>query len=237
MKNGLRMVLPLGLAAVLSGCGAYSDLVNTMAPDEPEWEIALSSGGSLRGGGGGAHECVAPPHRELYMVMPEDGKEGTVVVQLNDGREVVLHGAYSAMALAAGAETVYTGTEEELQQAFGGAVAALPPAPKVSRLYFVFGTDKLTDESAAAAQDVYADVLSRQASEVNVVGHTDTVGSDADNNRLSLRRAETVREGLVELGVPAESISVSGAGESQLLVETPDNTDEPMNRRVDINVR
>ncbi len=237
MKNGLRMVIPLGLAGLLSGCGAYSDLVNTLAPDEPEWEIALSSGGSLRGGGGEAHECVAPLHRELYMVMPEEGKEGTVVVQLNDGREVVLHGAYSAMALAAGAESVYTGTEEELQQAFGGAVSALPPAPKVSRLYFVFGTDQLTNESAAAAQEVYADVLSRQASEVKVVGHTDTVGSDMDNNRLSLRRAETVREGLVELGVPAETIEVSGAGESELLVETPDNTDEPMNRRVDINVR
>lgn len=237
MRQGMKATLSVVVTLLMSGCGAYSGLVNSFAPEKPTWEIKLESGGVLRGGAGVAHECVAPPHREIYMVMPEEGKEGTVVVVTNDGREIVLHGDYSAMSVAGTDEKVYTGTQEELDATFGAAVGALPPSPLITRLYFIFGTDNLTAESAKAAESVYADVLKRQASEVVVVGHTDTVGSAEFNEKLSLKRAEKVRESLIKLGVAADTISVSGLGESELLVETPDNTDEPQNRRVEINVR
>jgi outer membrane protein OmpA-like peptidoglycan-associated protein len=51
---------------------------------------------------------------------------------------------------------------------------------------------------------------------------------------LSLRRASTVKSALVKEGVPADSISVVGRGETALLVPTKDNIREPQNRRVEI---
>ncbi|MGH1461190.1 MAG: OmpA family protein [Neptuniibacter sp.] len=237
MKNGFQFTVVALVFGFLAGCGAYSDLVNGFAPEKNTWDIELTSGGFIRGGTGQAHVCVAPPHREVYMVMPEEGKEGTVVVTLAEGREVVLHGDYSAMSVVGADERVYTGNEEELRKEFGSAVSALPLAPLVSRLNFITGTSALTPESENKADAIYSNVLKRQAVEVHVVGHTDTVGGDDLNEKLSLKRAEAVRGSLIELGVPADAIKVSGAGETELLVETPDNSDEPLNRRVEINVR
>lgn len=68
-----------------------------------------------------------------------------------------------------------------------------------------------------------------------IEGHTDTVGEAPLNLALSERRAATVREYLVNRhGVPAARLESVGLGESQLLVQTPDATPEPRNRRVQI---
>ncbi|HEV3009509.1 MAG TPA: OmpA family protein, partial [Burkholderiales bacterium] len=66
---------------------------------------------------------------------------------------------------------------------------------------------------------------------------TDRVGKDADNDRLSLQRAERVRQSLVAQGIAAERIRASGRGERELVTPTADGVDEPRNRRVEINVR
>jgi outer membrane protein OmpA-like peptidoglycan-associated protein len=75
------------------------------------------------------------------------------------------------------------------------------------------------------------------ATRVVVVGHTDTSGSDAYNNRLSERRAKAVADALVGAGVGQTSLSVDWKGESQPAVQTGDGVKEPLNRRstIDIN--
>jgi outer membrane protein OmpA-like peptidoglycan-associated protein len=70
-----------------------------------------------------------------------------------------------------------------------------------------------------------------------VVGHTDRVGSLTYNDALSLRRAERVRTGFVQMGIPREQISVAGRGEREPIVPTEDEVAEPRNRRVEITVR
>lgn len=68
-----------------------------------------------------------------------------------------------------------------------------------------------------------------------IEGHTDTVGEAPVNLALSERRAATVREYLVNRqGVAASRLEAAGLGETQLLVQTPDATAEPRNRRVQI---
>jgi outer membrane protein OmpA-like peptidoglycan-associated protein len=68
-----------------------------------------------------------------------------------------------------------------------------------------------------------------------IEGHTDTSGEAPVNLALSERRAATVREYLVNrLGVAAARLDAVGLGETQLLVQTPDATAEPRNRRVQI---
>jgi outer membrane protein OmpA-like peptidoglycan-associated protein len=69
---------------------------------------------------------------------------------------------------------------------------------------------------------------------VNVNGYADTVGDRAYNQQLSEQRAEVVADELVRAGVVPVRISPRGYGETNLLVPTPDNTNEPRNRRVEI---
>ena len=116
--------------------------------------------------------------------------------------------------------------------------AAVPPAaPLANAVYFVFfDFDKYA--ITPAAQDILNTVVSdarrTSASRLNVVGHTDTSGSPAYNQRLSERRATAVREALVQRGVPAGQIATRGLGESQPLIATGDGVREPSNRRAEI---
>lgn len=65
-----------------------------------------------------------------------------------------------------------------------------------------------------------------------VLGHTDTVGSDESNLALSRRRAKAIAAWFRSRGLTL-AIAFEGLGERTLLVKTPDETDEPRNRRVD----
>jgi outer membrane protein OmpA-like peptidoglycan-associated protein len=70
--------------------------------------------------------------------------------------------------------------------------------------------------------------------QVDITGHTDRTGSAADNLRLSLRRAEAVRDALIARGASETLFVVHGAGETDLMVPTADGVAAPQNRRVEI---
>jgi outer membrane protein OmpA-like peptidoglycan-associated protein len=67
-----------------------------------------------------------------------------------------------------------------------------------------------------------------------IEGHTDNVGSDVTNNELSLRRAISVRDYLMSLGVPASSIEVQGHGPSRPVADNTSADGRARNRRVEI---
>ena len=69
---------------------------------------------------------------------------------------------------------------------------------------------------------------------VRIVGHTDTTGSDAINDPLSLRRAESVRGQLTSRGVAIPRVSVDGAGSHQPVASTDTVAGRAQNRRVEI---
>ena len=104
-------------------------------------------------------------------------------------------------------------------------------------LYFEAGGNVLTAESQAALVKIRQEIAERAASEVRVIGHTDRVGSVEGNDALSLKRAESLRDLLIESGVAADKLESVGRGERDPLVPTADEVDEPKNRRVEISVR
>ena len=112
----------------------------------------------------------------------------------------------------------------------GTAAAALA-------LPFHSGSANLTGD-AERILDALAHALNStdlSAYRFRIEGHTDTAGEAPVNLSLSERRAVTVREFLVSRrGVPAARLEAVGLGETQLLVQTPDGTPEPRNRRVQI---
>jgi len=172
---------------------------------------------------------------ETVVVLPgPDGKTGTVVVQRGDSRQV-LDQPYATSRT--GEAEVARLSDAEVRENFGAALQALPARPTAFVLYFITGTDELTPESKAELQNVLAALKDRPLPDVLVIGHTDTVGDAAVNDRLSAQRAETVKGFLVDIGIPAARITTAGRGERELLVRTADEVDEPRNRRVEINVR
>lgn len=96
------------------------------------------------------------------------------------------------------------------------------------------------DFDKAIIKPEYEDIIRKLAAttqanknvKVSVVGHTDTVGSDAYNYALGGRRAEAVQKMLIEYGIPSGQIVAVSAGKEDLKVWTPDNTPNAENRRV-----
>ncbi len=100
-------------------------------------------------------------------------------------------------------------------------------------IYFDFDQFNLSKVS----NDKIKKFLNNYRSDINeylVVGHTDTKGTNKYNLLLSIKRAEVVKEILINYGINQSSIKILGKGEESLAVDTPDNTKQPANRRVEI---
>lgn len=80
-------------------------------------------------------------------------------------------------------------------------------------------------------------VNSKPNSRVDIEGHTDLRGSDAYNQTLSQRRAESVRSWLITQGVAADRIAATGAGKSRPMRTGTTEADHQANRRVEIRIR
>jgi outer membrane protein OmpA-like peptidoglycan-associated protein len=175
---------------------------------------------------------------ELVVVLPHpDGTVGTVIVE-RKGERAVLHQAYAASRIVDGSPPQrQLLSAAQIRTEFAAALGALPGRPKSFLVYFLGDSDELTPESRAAFQSILAELRGRSAPDVVVIGHTDRLASDDYNDRLSLQRAQRVRDELVKLGIPPDRIQAAGRGEREPLVPTADGVAEPRNRRVEINVR
>lgn len=197
--------------------------------------LGLLALAALAAGCATAPKQVAP---ELFAVVPgADGHVGAVVVRTErDAR--VIDSAYGAQRIRGdGTPEAAKLSEAEVRATFGSTLAALPGRPRSFVLYFLEGKDELTGESKAEMDKVFGELKRRPLPDIVVIGHTDTVGSLAFNDRLSLARAERLRELMIGLGIPAQRIEAAGRGKRELLVPTEENVSEPRNRRVEINVR
>ena len=106
-----------------------------------------------------------------------------------------------------------------------------------SDIYFEVGRKGLTDEAKTILQ-VQAEILKKDADwGVLVQGYTDQQGSASYNKKLGLKRAESVKEQLVALGVPATSIKVVSLGEEGVLCANSSDGCRQMNRRVHLEMR
>ena len=173
----------------------------------------------------------------LFVVLPNpDGSSGAVTI--DDGnKKVLLDRPYAAGAVRGGDAERVEVAPEKVDQVFGKAIAAQPILPAHFRLYFIMDSDKLTPESERAYQSVFADIKRRAAYQVEVIGHTDTMGEKSYNHTLSLSRAKAVADRLGRDGLDRSAIKVSGRGELDLAVPTHDEVPQPRNRRVEIDVR
>jgi OOP family OmpA-OmpF porin len=117
---------------------------------------------------------------------------------------------------------------------------AQAPAPAPARSYLVFFDWDRADLSARAKQ-IIGDAAdnSRKVSytKLEVNGYADTSGTPTYNKGLSVRRGQAVAAELVKDGVPRAAITITGYGDTNLLVPTGPGVREPQNRRVEIIIR
>ena len=174
----------------------------------------------------------------LVVMLPEEsGTSGAVTVGEGASAAVLDAPLTSATVDTRGNVDKATVTQDEVQRTFGEALAAQPPNPLSFTLYFSTASTEVTPESQPILEALFAEVAKRQAVEVQVTGHTDRVGTDETNDRLSLERAQAVQEMLVQRGLKTNFIRTVGRGEREPLVPTPDEQPEPKNRRVEVIVR
>jgi len=127
-----------------------------------------------------------------------------------------------------------------------------PPPPRPVRVSFsadaLFDFDKATLKPAGkqALDKFVSDMRSADTGTITITGHTDRIGSPPYNQKLSVRRAEAVRDYLASKGIPAGKMSAGGAGESNPVTKPGDCKGDRKNpslvaclqpdRRVDVEV-
>jgi outer membrane protein OmpA-like peptidoglycan-associated protein len=104
-------------------------------------------------------------------------------------------------------------------------------------VFFDWDKSTLTDRARQIIKEAADNSTRVQYTRIEVNGYTDTSGTPKYNQGLSVRRAQAVAAELVKNGVPNDSITIQGFGDTHLLVPTGPGVREPQNRRVEIIIR
>jgi OOP family OmpA-OmpF porin len=108
-----------------------------------------------------------------------------------------------------------------------------PPAEHNFTVFFDWDRANVTMDGRQIV-DAAAAYYKQAPGSLQVTGHTDTSGSAAFNQKLSVRRAQNVATVLAQSGVPQSAMNVTGVGENDLKVPTPSGVREAQNRRTEI---
>ncbi len=140
------------------------------------------------------------------------------------------------------------GCDGEIAQAAVPAASAAAPAvvpvaaPTSEKVtfaadaFFDFDKSVLKPEGKAKLNDLVANLKGLNLEVIIAVGHTDSIGSDAYNQKLSVRRAEAVKAYLVGKGIEKNRVYTEGKGEKQPVADNKTAEGRAKNRRVEIEV-
>lgn len=116
------------------------------------------------------------------------------------------------------------------------AVVEVQAQITLNNIFFAFDNASLLPESFPELNRLVSLLNERPAMQVEIAGHTDPIGTEQYNLKLSERRAKTVTKYLVEKGIAAERITTSFFGESQLIDTTNTKAGNRKNRRVEFKI-
>ena len=118
-----------------------------------------------------------------------------------------------------------------------------PPAPPAATkvtyaadAFFDFNKSVIKPEGKAKLDDLVGKIKDINLEVIIAVGHTDSVGSDAYNQKLSIRRSEAVKAYLVSKGIEKNRVYTEGKGEKQPVADNKTSEGRAKNRRVEIEV-
>lgn len=176
------------------------------------------------------------PRTTVVLMPDDDGSVGRVVVKAG-GVEQPLAAASESTQVTDKPAAPRVMPQQEINRLFGSTLASMPEQPKSFLLYFPTGSTEPESVSRPVLDEAAADITRRTVSNVSVIGHSDSAGDPAANQKLSMARAEAIRRMLEARGVPANVMALSGHGANDPLVPTAPGVAEARNRRVEILVR
>ncbi|MBM3343632.1 MAG: OmpA family protein [Betaproteobacteria bacterium] len=156
-------------------------------------------------------------------------------------------GAAVGGAIGAGAGYIWSQRMQQqraaMEQATKGTGVAVTQTPDnqlkleiPSDISFATGRSDIQPNLAPILDRFAASLRDHQATTVNIVGHTDSTGTDAINDPLSVNRAASTRDYLTARGIAGNRVTVSGMGSRQPIAENTTEQGRAKNRRVEIYV-
>lgn len=176
----------------------------------------------------------------VSLLSNEKGETGAVaVLDPVTGQDIAVLDQPNSRSGVSGGRSVSTKviSDDQMKGRYGDLLAALPEQPRLFVLYFREGSVDLVDESNALVPELFEEMKRRPGVDVQVVGHTDTVGNPESNDALSVKRAQQVREMLIRLGMDVSIVRATGRGEREPLEPTGDEVASLFNRRVEVLVK
>lgn len=213
MKSRTKIAAAMLVVALpLAGC--------TTNPETGERRISKAAIGGIGGALGG------------YLL-------GDLIGGKRDRTEKILGAGIGAVA---GAGVGYYMDEQEKklrQQTAGSGVEVVRDGDQLvldmpSEVTFAFGSASLSPEFRGTLDKIGSTLTEYEKTYVDVLGHTDSVGSDAFNQTLSEQRAQTVADYLAGRGVQRARLATRGYGESQPRASNTTEEGRAQNRRVEI---
>jgi outer membrane protein OmpA-like peptidoglycan-associated protein len=180
--------------------------------------------------------CASVVTDRVVLLPQPDGSPSAVEVT-TAGQTLRLDKPYAAAELRDGRLAPTTTDAAAVRAAYGSLLAQQPARPRTFVVQFESNGNRLAVGADAVLAEMRTALAALPAAEVVITGYTDRLGSVEANDRLSLARAEAVRDLLVAGGLARGAISVAGRGEREPVVPTADEMAEARNRRVEIKIR
>ena len=172
----------------------------------------------------------------VVLLPDDDGTVGKVQITSRLGTNV-LDKSHQGSFIRAIEGRSFAVDDDTLKNDFDAALAASPIKAARYVLYFDTGETTLTQASQADLETIKLALQGRQGADISVVGHTDTMGTRQSNVELGMARARVIAAMIDPAIIDPERVSIVSYGENHLLLPTPDETDEPLNRGVEVIVR
>jgi outer membrane protein OmpA-like peptidoglycan-associated protein len=135
-------------------------------------------------------------------------------------------------AIEDNAEVVEEPAREKVVEMEPVLVEQMPNEKITTEVAFMFDKSNLTSIAIEKLDSFITEIQKRVSNIINVFGHTDSLGTNPYNDRLSESRANAVKNYLIESGVPNNEISVSGMGENYPVADNETSNGRAKNRRV-----
>jgi outer membrane protein OmpA-like peptidoglycan-associated protein len=175
----------------------------------------------------------------VVLVHDADGKVGKITVKTKGGAKTltVPNTMVEITGFGKSPSDPKKIDQSQIDSLFTDSIKALPLEAVSFLFYFLNDSPELTAESKSSIPEVLSLVNKREFYEISIIGHTDTIGNDEYNMRLSSARAVAVRDALLSHRIPSGQMELRYHGKRDPVVPTGDNVKEPRNRRVEVVVQ
>lgn len=177
--------------------------------------------------------------RSLIVLLPDsEGHVGELLIETRRGTIAMDKPFYAVSTVSNQApESPRSLKKHDIEVKFENALRAEPSQRFrfiKNTFYCLKNSTELTPDSKSMLLKAIRQIITKPPLEIYVVGHADRMGTESYNQHLSHQRALSIQNELVANGSSSKIILISFLGESRPIINTPDEVEEPKNRRVEI---